>query len=134
MFIDDFKNVVSQEILNSAELLKAGSPQGYEYLRAMLGHAIFFAHDDKAIFYLQHILGPMRQEVILAVVQDDKTILIEIGKKLETIGKMLAEGKDNEILELTTEIGLLIEKAWRKVILNPKGPVISSPILKFEKS
>ncbi|GFO96444.1 hypothetical protein ig2599ANME_0633 [groundwater metagenome] len=131
MFNDDFKDVVSQEILIAAKLLKAGSPQGYEYLRSMLGHALFFAHDDKAIFYLQHILGPMRQEVILAVAQDDKTILTEIGKKLEIIGKMLAEGKDNEILELTTEIGLLIEKAWRKVIQSPKGPIVSAPILKF---
>jgi len=131
MFIDDLKDVVSQEILIAAKLLKAGSPQGYEYLRAALGHAIFFAHDDKAIFYLQHLLGTMRQEVILAVAQDDKTILIEIGKKLELIGKMLVEGKDNEILELTTEIGLLVEKAWRKVIQSPKGPIVTAPILKI---
>lgn len=132
MFIDELKNVVSQEILMAANLLKAGSPQGYEYLRVTLGHALFFAHDDKTIFYLQHLLGPMRQDVILAVAQDDKTILPEIGKKLEIVGKLLAEGKEEDILNLTTEIGLLIEKAWRKVIQNPKGPVVSTmPILKL---
>ena len=132
MFVDELKNVVSKEILIAANLLNAGSPQGYEYLRNTLSHALFFAHDDKTIFYLQHLLGPMRQEVILAVAQDDKTILPEIGKKLEIVGKLLAEGKEEEILNLTTEIGLLIEKAWRKAIQSLKGPVASTmPILKL---
>ncbi len=132
MFIDELKNEVSKEILIAAGLLNTGSPQGYEYLRSALGHALFFAHDDKTIFYLQHLLGPMRQEVILAVAQDDKTILPEIGKKLEIIGKSLAEGKENEILDSTTEIGLLIEKAWRKALQNPKGSVGGlSPLFRF---
>lgn len=132
MFVDELKNVVSKEILIAANLLNAGSPQGYEYLRNTLSHALFFAHEDKTIFYLQHLLGPMRQDVILAVAQDDKTILPEIGKRLEIVGKLLAEGKEEDILNLTTEIGLLIEKAWRKAMQSLKGPVASTmPILKL---
>lgn len=123
MFINDLKIVISQEIFKAADLSKAGSPQGFEYLRAALGHAIFFAPEDKALFYLQHILGPMRQEVILAIAEFDKNTLIEIGRKLEILGKALNEGKgDTEILNLTTEIGILIERTWRKVIQSPLGP------------
>lgn len=122
MFIDDLKKEVSKELQIAADLLKAGSPQGYEYLRAVLGHALFFAPEDKTIFHLQHILGPMRQEVILAIADSDKNTLIEIGKKLVSLGKALSEDKEDEVLSLTTEIGLLIEQAWRKVIQSPVGP------------
>ncbi len=123
MFINDLKLVVSQEILKSADLLKAGSPQGYDYLRAALGHALFFAPEDKEIFYLQHLLGPMRQEVILAIADFDKNTLIEIGKKLTILGKALGEDKgEAEIFNQATEIGLLIERTWRKIIQSPIGP------------
>lgn len=122
MFIDDLKKEVSKELQIAADLLETGSPHGYEYLRNLLGHALFFAPEDKAIFHMQHILGPMRQEVILAIADFDKTIMIEIGKKLKLLGKALSEDKEDEILSLTTEIGLLIEQAWRKVIQSPAGP------------
>lgn len=132
MFIDELKSAVSQEILTAADLLKAGSPQGYEYLRSTLNHALFFAYDDKTIFYLQHLLGTIRPDVIVAIAQDDKVILSEIGKKLEIIGKSLAEDKENQILDLTTEIGLLIEKAWRKTLKNPKRSTGGlTPLLRF---
>lgn len=132
MFIDELKNVVSQEILTAADILKAGSPQGYEYLRSTLNHALFFAHEDKTIFYLQHLLGTIRPDVISTIAQENKTILPEIGTKLEIIGKSLAEGKENQILDLTTETGLLIEKAWRKTLKNPKRSTGGlTPLLRF---
>lgn len=125
MFVDELKKEVGNELQVAADLMKSGSPQGYEYLRITLSHALFFAPTDKVIFHLQHILGPMKQEVILAIANFDKNAIIEIGKKVEIIGKALIEGKeDNEILDLTTEIGLLIEKTWRKVIRNPSGVLI----------
>lgn len=128
MFIDELKKEVGNELQVAADLMKSGSPQGYEYLRITLGHALFFAPTDKVIFNLQHILGPMKREVILAIANFDKNAIIEIGKKVEIIGKALCEDKedkeDNEILDITTEIGLLIEKTWRKVIQSPGGALI----------
>ena len=131
MFIDELKKEVGSELQIAADLMKSGSPQGYEYLRITLGHALFFAPTDKVIFHLQHILGPMKQEVILAIANFDKNAIIEIGMKVEIIGKALIKDKeDDEILDLTTDIGLLIEKTWRKVIQNPSGALIklSMPI------
>lgn len=124
MFIEELKKEVSRELHTAANLLKSGSPQGYEYLRSTLGHALFFAPQDKVIFYLQHILGPMRQDVILTIADFDKNILIEIGKKVEIIGKALSEDEENKIFDATIEIGLLIEQTWRKVIQSPRGPVV----------
>jgi hypothetical protein len=125
MFINELKKEVGNELKIAADLMKSGSPQGYEYLRSTLTHALFFAHEDKTIFHLQHILGPMKQEVILAIANFDKNVIIEIGKKVEIIGKALVEGKeDNEILDMTTEIGLLIETTWRRVIQSPSGGFI----------
>lgn len=121
--MNDLKLELSKEILISANLLKGGSAQGYEYLRTTLGHALFFAHEDKTIFFLQHILGPIRQEVVLAIAEADKNILIEIGHKLETIAELIIDtNKESLILDLTIEVGMLIEKSWREIQRSSIGP------------
>jgi|GEM_PF-6034634 len=121
--MNDLKLELSKEILISANLLKAGSTQGYEYLRTTLGHALFFAHEDKTIFFLQHILGPIRQEVVLAIAEADKNILIEIGHKLEKVAELIIDtNKESLILDLTIEVGMLIEKSWREIQRSSIGP------------
>lgn len=127
MFIEDLKKEVGQEIKIAADLLKKGSPQGYEHLRNTLAHALFFAREDKSIFFLQHMLGPMRQDVITTIGVNNKGSLVEIGEKLDSIVEALNKDDADTIVTLVFEIGLIVEQQWRSALTSPSAK-INKPI------
>ncbi len=123
MFIEDLKKEVGQEIKIAADLLKKGSPQGYEHLRNTLAHAVFFAREDKPIFFLQHVLGPMRPDVIATIGENNKDALVEIGEKLDSVVEALDKDDVDTIVALVFEIGLIIEQQWRNALTSPSSKI-----------
>ena len=116
MFINDLKKEVGKELKIAAKLMKQGSPVGFNHLRNTLGHALFFAYEDEAIALLQHILAPVRPEVINIIVAHDKEIIVAIGKDIDSIADMLVKEESWEtMLKPLLHITLMIEKEWRNI-------------------
>lgn len=132
MFIDNLKKEVGEELKIAAELLKQGSQTGYNHLRNTLGHALYFAYEDEAIAMLQHVLGPIRPEVIIVIASQNKEALVAIGKELDLIADVLVNEEPWEnIIKPLVSITLIIEKEWRKILTTPD---IVIPKVVLEKS
>lgn len=116
MFLDDFKIEVGEQLQIAAKLMKQGSSAGYNHLKNTLSHALFFGYEDESIRLLHNILGPVRNEVVTKIANQNKPVIVKIGGELELIADALINGESLEkIINPASNISFIVYKEWRRI-------------------